>query len=196
MDSTNLSKTIIIFASGHGSNAKNIIDHFKNRKDVKIAHVLSNNIKANVLKIAHDHEISALHFDRSALYNTNEVLHILQDTEPDLIVLAGFLWIMPKEILDQFEERIINIHPALLPKYGGKGMYGDKVHKAVLENKEKETGISIHYVNEKYDEGEIIHQSKVEVSANESLKTLKEKIKQLEQKHFPEVIDKLLFSNK
>jgi phosphoribosylglycinamide formyltransferase-1 len=196
MNSANSPKKIVIFASGQGSNAKNIIEHFQHRNDVKVAHVLSNRIKANVLKIAHDHEISALHFDRSALYNSNEVLHVLQDTNPDLIVLAGFLWMMPKEILNEFEGKIINIHPALLPKYGGKGMYGDKVHQAVLENKEEETGISIHYVNDKYDEGEVIHQSKVEVSPNDSLKTIKEKIKQLEQKHFPEVIDNLLFAEK
>jgi len=196
MNSSNTTKKIIIFASGQGSNAKNIIHYFRDRNDVEISHVLSNNIKANVLKMAHDHEINALHFDRSALYNSNEVLHILKDTDPDLIVLAGFLWIMPTEIIQEFENKIINIHPALLPKYGGKGMYGNYVHQAVLENKEKETGITIHFVNEKYDEGKTISQFSTEVAPNETLESLKEKIHQLEHKHFPEVIDQLLSAEK
>lgn len=193
MKSSNSAKKIVIFASGQGSNAKNIISYFQTRDDVKIAHVMSNNIRANVLKLAHDHEISSLHFDRTALYNSNEVLHILTDTNPDLIVLAGFLWMMPENILSEFEGKIINIHPALLPKYGGKGMYGNYVHQAVLENKDKESGITIHYVNEKYDEGETIAQFKVNVEPNDSVKSLREKVQQLEKKHFPKVIDQILF---
>ena len=193
MDSSNSAKKIVIFASGQGSNAKNIIHHFKDRNDVKIAHVMSNNIRANVLKMAHEHEISSLYFDRIALYNSNEVLHLLKDAQPDLIVLAGFLWMMPENILNEFEGKIINIHPALLPEYGGKGMYGNYVHEAVLENKEKESGITIHWVNEKYDEGKTIAQFKVDVQPSDSVKTLREKIQQLEKQHFPKVIDQILF---
>ncbi|MBW2960213.1 phosphoribosylglycinamide formyltransferase [Mesonia aestuariivivens] len=192
MNSSNSTKKIVIFASGQGSNAKNIIRYFQDRNDVKISHVLSNNIRANVLKMAHEHEINSLHFDREALYHSNEILHILKDTNPDLIVLAGFLWIMPQEIIAEFENKIINLHPALLPKYGGKGMYGNYVHQAVLENKEKESGITIHYVNEKYDEGKTIAQFSTSIETNESMETLKKKIQQLEHENFPKVIDELL----
>ena len=172
-------KNIVIFASGEGTNAKNIIQYFSKQNNIKVTHVLSNNIRAKVLKTAHDLKINALHFDRSAFYNTNEVLHVLQDVDPDLIVLAGFLWMMPENIVQEFSGRIINIHPALLPKYGGKGMYGDNVHKAVLENKEDETGISIHYVNEEYDEGKIIKQFPVKLDPADDLTSLKKKIKTL-----------------
>jgi len=192
MNSANSTKKIIIFASGQGSNAKKIIEYFQDRNDVKIAHVLSNNIRANVLKMAHDFEISALHFDRTAFYDTHEVLHVLKDAEPNLIVLAGFLWMMPTEIINEFENKIINIHPALLPKYGGKGMYGNHVHQAVLENKETESGITIHYVNEKYDEGEVVAQFETKITPDDSMETLKKKIQQLEHEHFPKVIDQLL----
>lgn len=185
-------KNIVIFASGEGTNAKNIIQYFSKQNNIKVTHVLSNNIRAKVLKTAHDLKINALHFDRSAFYNTNEVLHVLQDVDPDLIVLAGFLWMMPENIVQEFSGRIINIHPALLPKYGGKGMYGDNVHKAVLENKEDETGISIHYVNEEYDEGKIIKQFPVKLDPADDLTSLKKKIKTLEHKHFPEVIEEIL----
>ncbi|MDR6299873.1 phosphoribosylglycinamide formyltransferase [Mesonia maritima] len=185
-------KNIVIFASGEGTNAKNIIQYFSKQNNIKVTHVLSNNIRAKVLKTAHDLEINALHFDRAALYHTNEVFHLLQDINPDLIVLAGFLWILPEKIIEEFPNKIINIHPALLPKYGGKGMYGNNVHKAVLENNETETGISIHYVNEKYDEGELIEQFSVKIEPSDDLDSVKKKIKTLEHKHFPEVIEKLL----
>lgn len=187
-------KKVVIFASGQGSNAKQIIDYFKNRDDVKIAHVLSNNIRAKVLKTAHEMETSALHFDRDAFYETNEVLNVLKDTNPDLIVLAGFMWKVPEKILRAFPNKIVNIHPALLPKYGGKGMYGDNVHKAVLHKKETETGISIHYVNAEYDEGELIAQFKTEISPEDNLESLVEKVKKLEHYNYPRVIDTLLFS--
>jgi len=185
-------KNIVIFASGEGTNAKNIIQYFSKQNNIKVTHVLSNNIRAKVLKTAHDLKINALHFDRAALYHTNEVFHILEDVKPDLIVLAGFLWMMPEKIIKEFPDKIINIHPAMLPKYGGKGMYGDNVHKAVLENKEDETGISIHFVNEEYDEGKIIKQFPVELNSSDNLASVKKKIKTLEQKHFPEVIEEIL----
>lgn len=183
----------MIFASGNGSNAKKIISYFSNRDDVKITHVLSNNIRAKVLKIAHDMEINALYFDRNAFYRTNEVLNILKDASPDLIILAGFMWKVPQKILKCFPDKIINIHPALLPKYGGKGMYGEKVHQTVLDKKETESGVTIHYVNANYDEGEVIAQFKTKITTDDDLKSLVEKIKELEHKNYPKVIDNLLF---
>ena len=186
-------KKIIIFASGNGSNAENIIRYFKNNGKAEVIAVFSNNPSAPVLKRAHDLNVKALHFDREALYHNNEVLNLLQDMKPDLIVLAGFLWIFPGKILKHFPNKVINIHPALLPKYGGKGMYGMNVHKAVLEKKELETGISIHYVNEKYDEGKLIYQATVPVEPQDSADDIAGKIHQLEYEHFPKVIEKLLF---
>ena len=140
-------KKIVIFASGTGTNTENIIKYFQPRDQAKVVHVFSNSKSAKVLQKAYEQEVNALYFDKPALYETNEVLNILKDTNPDLIVLAGFLWILPENILHAFPNKIINIHPALLPKYGGKGMYGMKVHQAVAENKEEKTGITIHYVN-------------------------------------------------
>src|SRR5690606_9246436 len=131
--------------------------------------------------------------DREAFYGSKEMLNLLKDMNPDLIVLAGFLWIFPQNILEMFKDRVINIHPALLPKYGGKGMYGMKVHEAVLEKKELETGISIHYVNENYDEGKLIFQATCPVEPTDTAEDIANKIHALEYKHFPEVIEKLLF---
>ena len=145
--STSAQKKIVIFASGSGTNAENIIKFFHKDTKVKVAAVFSNNRGAKVLERAHKLDVKALHFDREALYDSNAVLNLLKDINPDLIVLAGFLWIFPSKILQLFPNKVINIHPALLPKYGGKGMYGMKVHQAVAEMKDLETGISIHYVN-------------------------------------------------
>lgn len=186
-------KKIVIFASGNGTNAENIINYFKTHDHAEVVHVLCNNKSANVLKKAHQLEVNALYFDRAALYHTSEVLNILKDTNPDLIVLAGFLWMMPKSILETFQNKIINIHPALLPKYGGKGMYGERVHQAVAENKDTKTGITIHYVNEKYDEGKIIAQFETGISEGDTVAKIAEKIHVLEQQHFPEVIESILF---
>jgi phosphoribosylglycinamide formyltransferase-1 len=189
-------KKIVIFASGTGTNAENIIKFFQKSPQARVVAVFSNKRSAKVLRKAHNLKIKALHFDRAALYDSNEVLHILEDINPDLIVLAGFMWILPEDIIKDFPDKIINIHPALLPKYGGKGMYGMKVHQAIIENKEKESGISIHYVNEKYDEGELIFQATTKISAADSPEVLAEKIHQLEYKHFPEVIQQLLENKK
>lgn len=186
-------KKIVIFASGTGTNTENIIKYFNPRDRVKVAHVLSNNKSAKVLQKAHELEVKALYFDKAALYDTNEVLNILKDTDPDLIVLAGFLWMLPEGILHAFPGKIINIHPALLPKYGGKGMYGMRVHQAVVENQDLKSGITIHYVNERYDEGKIIAQFETELSPNETAEEIAEKIQRLEHEHFPRVIEKLLF---
>ncbi|WP_378186126.1 phosphoribosylglycinamide formyltransferase [Aquimarina sp. W85] len=187
-------KRIVIFASGSGTNAENIIKYFKANGRAEVTHVFSNRQQAKVLRRAHDHKVKALHFDRSSFYDTNEVLNILKDASPDLIVLAGFLWIFPKKIIDAFPNKVINIHPALLPKYGGKGMFGDHVHQAVINNKEQESGITIHYVNEKYDDGAILFQAKTSISEKDNPKDLASAIHKLEHIHFPVVIEKLLYS--
>ena len=195
-DKPNLTKKkIVIFASGSGTNAENIIKYFQNTDHIKVAAVLSNKKFAGALKKAHAHNIMALHFDREAFYDTNEVLHILKDMNPDLIVLAGFLWLFPEKILKNFPEKVINIHPALLPQYGGKGMYGAKVHETVIREKNSESGITIHYVNEKYDEGNTIFQATTKIDRNDTPESLAEKIHALEYQHFPEVIQQLLETN-
>ncbi|GGX07052.1 phosphoribosylglycinamide formyltransferase [Aquimarina muelleri] len=186
-------KRIIIFASGSGTNAENIIKYFHEQKIAEVTHVFSNNLRAKVLKRAHLLKVKALHFDKESFYDTNEVLNVLKDAKPDIIVLAGFLWIFPKKIIDAFPNRVINVHPALLPKYGGKGMYGHHVHEAVVKNKEKESGITIHYVNEHYDEGAIVFQAKTPVLEGDTAEDVANAIHQLEYKHFPVVIEKLLF---
>ena len=185
----------MIFASGNGSNAENIIKYFQGSDTARVTAVFSNNRTAKVLRRAHDLEVKALHFDRDALYDSDDVLHLLKDMNPDLIVLAGFLWIFPKKILKRFPNKVINIHPALLPKYGGKGMYGMNVHKAILEQKEIETGISIHYVNDKYDEGKIIFQATTTIEPQDTVEDIAAKIHELEYEHFPKVIEKLLLAS-
>ena len=185
-------KKIVLFASGSGTNAENIIRYFKNSDLAEVTAVLSNKPTAQVLKRAHDLNVKALCFDREAFYETNDVLHILEDIDPDIIVLAGFLWLFPSKILKKFPNRVINLHPALLPKYGGKGMFGEQVHKSVIENKEKDTGITIHYVNENYDDGKIIFQTSIPVNPNETPTGLAEKIHELEYRHFPKVIENIL----
>lgn len=185
-------KKIVIFASGNGTNAENIINYFNKVPNVKVSHVFSNNAKAKVLQKAHFKNVSAGVFDRQSFYDSNEMLKLLQEIQPDLIVLAGFLWLIPASLIKAFPNQIINIHPALLPKYGGKGMYGDHVHRAVLENKEEKSGISIHFVNEKYDEGLIIKQIEVELEAVDTLRTLRDKIHVLEYDNYPKVIHDLL----
>ena len=188
-------KKVVIFASGNGSNAENIIKYFLKNNKVEVAAVFSNVRTAKVLRRAHRLNVKALHFDREALYESSEVLNVLTDFKPDLIILAGFLWIFPEKILKRFPNKVINIHPALLPKFGGKGMYGMNVHREIVKQKEPETGISIHYVNSKYDEGELIFQKTVPVEPSDSAEDIAEKIHTLEQEHFPKVIEKLLFPN-
>jgi len=187
-------KKILLFASGTGSNVGNIIQHFKNHHDIIVVGVYTNNPNAKVLDKAKNHNIPTLIFDTEQL-TAGFVLDKITELKPDLIVLAGFLWKMPKEIVSAYPNKIINIHPALLPKYGGKGMYGIKVHQTILENKEKETGITIHYVNEHYDEGEFIFQEKVNIEECASADEIANKIHELEHKHFPQIIEKLLIPN-
>jgi phosphoribosylglycinamide formyltransferase-1 len=184
-------KKIVLFASGNGSNAEKIILHFKKYSLANVVGVFSNNSNAKVLEIAKQHQIETVLFDKKEL-NDGFVLKKLQNIHPDLIVLAGFLLKFPESIIGNFPNKIINIHPALLPKYGGKGMYGLKVHKAVLENKEKETGITIHYVNEHYDEGAYISQYKINIQNCNTAEEIAQKIQELEHEYFPKIISKLL----
>ena len=185
-------KRIVIFASGSGTNAENLIKFFHNRENASVIQVLSNNPHAKVLDRAKKLKVSALSFNKIALSQTDDVLNILKASNPDLIVLAGFLWKFPDHILNEFPNKVINVHPALLPKYGGKGMYGMNVHKAVVDNKESETGITIHYVNEHYDEGAIIFQAKCDVNASDTAEDVAAKIHELEMAHFPKVVESLL----
>ena len=185
-------KRIAIFASGSGSNAQKIIEHFDESKEVEISLLLTNNEKAFVLERASELGIPAYVFDRAMFYESDQVHDILRDIGIDFIVLAGFLWLVPQNILRTWSNRIVNIHPALLPKYGGKGMYGARVHQAVIEAGEKESGISIHYVNEKYDEGKIIFQESFKILLDDTADSIAERIHVLEHKHFPVVIEKLI----
>ncbi|KSA13017.1 phosphoribosylglycinamide formyltransferase [Maribacter dokdonensis] len=185
-------KKIILFASGSGSNVENIANYFKIRKDVTICCVLTNKSDAKVIERCNRLGINALFFNRQAFSKSNFILDMLQSLEPDLIVLAGFLWKIPEAITNAFPNKIINIHPALLPKYGGKGMYGMHVHNAVKEAKEAETGITIHFVNAHYDEGAIIQQVKTVVNPKDSPEDIASKVHLLEYEFFPKVIDELL----
>lgn len=186
-------KRIVIFASGSGTNAENLIRFFQDNNKASVVQVLTNNPHAGVIDRCKNLKTSCLSFDRTELYKTNHILNLLKSWDPHLIVLAGFLWKFPEKILDAFPDKVINIHPALLPKYGGKGMYGRYVHEAVLKNDEKESGITIHYVNENYDEGAIIFQAKCIVTPIDTVKSLSEKIHELEMIHFPAVCNSLLF---
>lgn len=185
-------KRIAIFASGSGSNAQKIIEYFADNKNIIVDSVWTNNPSAYVLERAKKCGIDSFIFSREEFKSTLFVVEKLKNRNINLIVLAGFLWLIPSNLIQNF--RIINIHPALLPKYGGKGMYGMNVHQAVVENKEIESGISIHFVNEKYDEGEIIFQAVCPVLPSDSPEDVAEKVHQLEYKHFPEVIEKVLIN--
>ncbi len=184
---------VVIFASGSGTNAANIIDYFKDRKGVDVKLVVCNNPKAGVIERAEKRGVPVMLIDRNTFYNRPGVLlSKLKEIDTTLIVLAGFLWLVPDYLTQTYENRIINIHPALLPKYGGKGMYGMNVHRAVIDAGETESGITIHFVNEKYDEGLIIAQFKCRVLPGDTPEKLAERIHKLEYKHFPVVIEEIL----
>ncbi len=185
-------KRVVIFASGSGSNAENLIKFFHNSDNASVIQILCNNPHAKVLDRAKRLKVSALSFNRIAFSKSEDVLNILKASQPDLIVLAGFLWKFPEFILEAFPNKVINVHPALLPKYGGKGMYGMNVHEAVVANNESETGITIHYVNENYDEGAIIFQAKCDVVSTDTAEDVAAKIHELEMEYFPKVVDELL----
>ncbi|MDQ2179741.1 phosphoribosylglycinamide formyltransferase [Marinifilum sp. D714] len=185
-------KKIALFASGSGTNVENIALYFKNNSNVEIACVLTNNPNAFVLNRAEKLKLPSFVFSRSDFKETSKVVDYLKEKQVDLIVLAGFLWLIPTNVLQEFSGRIINIHPALLPKYGGKGMYGMNVHKSVVENQETESGITIHMVSEKYDEGEIVFQAKCSVEPNDTAEDVANKVHKLEYEHFPKIIEQLL----
>ena len=187
-----MKKRIAIFASGSGSNAQKIMEQFKRSNDIEVVLILTNNPDSFVLQRADNFEVPSHIFDRKEFYGSDKTVTLIKNLNVDLIVLAGFLWLIPQNLLKAFPNKIINIHPALLPKFGGKGMYGDKVHQAVIEAKEHESGITIHFVNSEFDEGEIIHQSKFRIEKGDDLKMLKFKVQQLEHHHFPKVIESLL----
>lgn len=185
-------KRIAIFASGSGSNAQRIMEHFKRNKEMEVALVLCNKPDAYVLQRADNFEVPTHVFTKEELLHTNSIDNLLKNLEIDILVLAGFMWLLPERFIQNYPKRIINIHPALLPKHGGAGMYGRKVHESVLKSKDSETGITIHYVNENFDEGEIIYQSKCTVEKNDDLEKLAYKVHQLEHIHYPKIIEDLL----
>ncbi len=186
-------KRIVLFASGSGSNVENIVHYFQDNKEVTIATVLTNKRDAKVIDRCNKLKINILYFNSTAFSTSDLVLNILKTIQPDLIVLAGFLLKIPKTLIQSFPNKIINVHPALLPKYGGKGMYGMHVHRAVKKNGDLKSGITIHYVNENYDEGAIIHQATTPLNSDHSAEDIAQKVHQLEYAHFPKIIEKLLF---
>lgn len=187
-----MKKRIAIFASGSGSNAQKIMEYFKNHNDAEVAIVLTNNPEAYVLQRADNFEIPSHIFDKQEFYKTDHVVQLLKNLQIDLIVLAGFLWLIPQNLIKAFPNKIINIHPALLPKFGGKGMYGDKVHQSVLDAGEEESGITIHLVNENFDEGEVIHQSRFRIEQGDDIEMIKFKGQQLEHLHYPRIVEQIL----
>lgn len=182
-------KKIAIFASGSGSNAENIVRYFQASGTAEIAFILSNNPDAYVLQRARKLGVPAHVCPRAGFVQGGEVDRLLREEGVDLIVLAGFLLLVPKYITDRYAGRIVNIHPALLPAFGGKGMYGDHVHRAVRESGATESGITIHHVNEFFDSGDIIFQAKVPVEPQDTPETIAAKVHELEYRYFPEVID-------
>ncbi len=183
-------KRIAIFASGSGSNAENIITYFQNNKKAEVFRVFTNNPNAQVLERSKKLGVETLVFDKEQLSDSKWAIENLANL--DLIVLAGFLWKFPDHILENYKNKVVNVHPALLPKYGGKGMYGMHVHEAVIKNNESESGITIHYVNEHYDEGAVIFQTKCSVSPTDTPNDVAAKIHELEMQHFPEVVQQIL----
>jgi len=184
-----LMKRLALFASGSGTNAENLIRYFADSKYARVSLILCNNPEAFVIKRAKNHNVPVMTFSRSQFYDSSEVLGILEGHKIDFIVLAGFLWLVPTNILEAFPRSIINIHPALLPKYGGKGMYGNRVHEAVIQNGEEESGITIHLIDEQYDQGQTLFQTTCPVYPDDDSQTLAARIHKLEYAHFPEVIE-------
>jgi phosphoribosylglycinamide formyltransferase-1 len=184
-------KKVIIFASGSGSNALKIFEYFNNNQNVIIDSIYCNNPRANVINIFQKLNIKTVLFNKKEFYEST-FLETIRNTNPDLIVLAGFLLKIPEKIVSAFENRIINIHPSLLPKYGGKGMYGLNIHKEVILNKEKLSGFTIHYVNQEYDKGAVIFQKKIKINEKETPESLSSKVLKLEHENYPLIIEKIL----
>ena len=185
-------KRIAIVASGSGTNAENLIRYFRTHQDTRVELVLTNRPGAGVISRAESVDVETVVFDREQFYGTDEIMTLLKERSIDFIVLSGFLWLVPSRLLDAYQGRVVNIHPALLPAYGGKGMFGDHVHEAVIASGDAESGITIHHVNQVYDEGDIIFQATCPVKHGDTAKSLASRIHALEYKHFPEVVEKLL----
>ena len=185
-------KRIAIFASGSGTNTVNLIEYFNKTFDKRVEVVCTNNPNAGVIERAEKAGVPVIVFTRQEWMETEKIGQKLVDEEIDLVVLAGFLWLVPPGFIRKFNRRIVNIHPALLPKYGGKGMYGMNVHRAVLEHGEQESGITIHYVNKEYDRGEIIFQARCPVYPDDTPERLAQRIHLLEYQHYPQVVEELL----
>jgi len=183
-------KKLILLASGEGSNVENIIKHFELNSNIEVVLVAGNNKKAYVFERVKKYDIDTFVFDKD--FFDKKFINIIEQYNPNLIVLAGFLWKISEFIIKKYPNQIINIHPSLLPKYGGKGMYGLNVHEAVIKNKEKKTGISIHLVNQNYDEGNIIFQSQINISHDDTINSIASKVQLLEKEHFPRVIEEYL----
>jgi phosphoribosylglycinamide formyltransferase-1 len=183
---------IAIFASGAGSNAKKIIEHFKNHPTIKVKLIVCNKPDAGVVSIARDHGVPVLMIEKEKFFRGNGYVDELKQQGIDFIALAGFLWKVPQTIINEYRNRIINIHPALLPRHGGKGMYGSKVHEAVLAAKEYRSGITIHVVDEVYDNGDIIFQKECDVQDDDTPETLAQRVHELEHYYYPRVIEKML----
>ena len=187
-------KNIAILASGAGSNAQKILEHFSDRMDIAVRLIVSNKQEAGVLNIAKVASIDTFVVTRDLFYSSTDLLIELNKRNIDFIVLAGFLWLIPPYLIQHYPDRIINIHPALLPKYGGKGMYGHFVHEAVHLAKDNHSGITIHYVNEKYDEGSIVFQERCEILPSDQPEDIAKKVQVLEHLYYPTVIDQLVSS--
>ncbi len=185
-------KRIAIFASGSGSNAENIFHYFQKNHQVIVDIFLTNNPNAKVLERADKLGVESFVFNRNVFYNSSLVLDELLSRNIDFIVLAGFMWLVPENILNHYPQKIVNIHPALLPAYGGRGMYGDFVHEAVSKAGETKTGITIHFVNNKYDEGDIIFQKAVDIIPGENPQSIADKVHVLEYEWYPQIIESLL----
>ncbi|WP_212001263.1 phosphoribosylglycinamide formyltransferase [Chitinophaga sp. HK235] len=185
-------KNIVIFASGAGSNAQKIIDHFRNSDKARVALIVCNKPGAGVLDIAQREGIPSVLIEKEKFFHTDTYVNLLKEKETDLVVLAGFLWKVPDNLVHAFPNRIINIHPALLPKFGGKGMYGHFVHEAVVAAGETESGITIHYVNEKYDDGETILQERFTITKEDTPETVARKVQALEHQWFPVIVERIL----
>ncbi len=183
---------LAIFVSGSGTNMQRIATYFKHHAQVNVNLVVCNNPEAGAIAKAKALDIPLLMIDRNSLKNTQKLIEELRIHEIDWLILAGFLWLIPQTLIKAFPSKIVNIHPALLPAYGGKGMYGENVHQAVIKNKEKFSGITIHFVNEQYDAGAIIFQQQLEIQPNDTPSSLAGRIHQLEHKHYPEVIENLI----
>lgn len=185
-------KNIVIFASGSGSNAQRLLEHFAQHPYIRVAALFSNNPDAHALKRAEMYHVPARLFNREDFYKSDKVVAQVQHFSPDLIVLAGFLWLVPQNLLHAFPDKIINIHPALLPHYGGKGMHGMHVHSAIVQAGEQESGITIHRINAEYDKGEFILQERCPVLPTDTPETLAARVLQLEHKYLPLVVEQLL----